>query len=228
MTYTRALQLSWPSRALVLAHVIFALSGLTMAQQPRDLSGRIENWPPYGWTANASGQVRLNFEGLAPTTNLVFGSIGNNGRFDLDLVGRDAIPSTAYRSLVDALRLNICSFTPTVTPSNARAAIAVLSVFAANQTQPFGSLRMERRNRLADREEAEISYLIYAERDADVRGSGRCGSPDANLTMSINDQVKRGWNIVTYSGDFRATGSKIEINIRHSPTNRFQLVRSGP
>jgi hypothetical protein len=103
-------------------YLLFALIGFqsALAQQPRDLSGLIERLPQSQSSTNL--EVRLGFESLQ--TTIATTSINAAGRFRLDLQGQDAIPAGAYKPLLQALRLERCSFVPAITPAGAQAATA--------------------------------------------------------------------------------------------------------
>ncbi|HEU4743369.1 MAG TPA: hypothetical protein VFS50_17395 [Meiothermus sp.] len=202
--------------------VLLIISGLSLAQ-PAGLSGRLESWPPPGWPQGTSAQLRLGFEGSqGPASPLA--AIGADGRFTLSLEA-PTVPADAWGSLARALRLEPgCNFTPMVNPVGARAAIASLKVFAAGRAEPWGELRIEQRGKRGNDDTGEISFLIYVDRAATVRGSGTCGG---GIAVQVDERIRQGWNVVVVSGTFTPSGGTATIKVTGSPIGRFEILPLG-
>ena len=100
------------------------------------------------------------------------------------------LPTVA--GLNDALGLEGCGFTPTLTPADAKVLGTDLLLFGPDN-KPYASIEVRgNQGNFYTR-----SYLVYADKAVDVRAKGECSS-FRNGTMDETIKLKKGWNWVVY------------------------------
>lgn len=151
-------------------------------------------------------------------------SLNTDKKLSLDIpVSVPGVPQAM--NATQALGVQACGLTPTLAPANARIFNTEFILYGPDKNKPVAGV--EFRGMTSDT--VDLSFLVYADRDVDIIGTGTC-SQETYGVLALKLNLKKGWNWVTFSTK-QNPGKKsgeldvvTEAKITSKPKGSFELI----